>query len=101
MGLTRMPDFDVALNLPGFTIAGTSGFKPIVHDLDCHHEPHCPHFGGCNLRKKDKVHRNVWHESVGLRRVLLRFSQFRKLPPSGTRAMCLSRDEIGGKLLAR
>ncbi len=69
-----MPDFDVTLNLPGFTIARTSGFNPIVHDLDGHHEPHCPHCGGSDLRKKDKVQRSVWHESVGLRRVLLRFS---------------------------
>lgn len=69
-----MPDFDVTLNLPGFTIARTSGFNPIIHDLDGHHEAHCPHCGGCDLRKKDRVHRHVWHESVGLRRVLLRFS---------------------------
>lgn len=69
-----MPSFDVTLNLPGFTIARTSGFNPIVHDLDCHHEPCCPHCGGDDLRKKDKAHRQVWHESVGLRRVLLRFS---------------------------
>ena len=69
-----MPDFDVTLNLPGFTIARTSGFNPIIHDLDCHHAPSCPRCGGADLRKKDKVRRHVWHESVGLRRVLLRFS---------------------------
>ena len=57
-----MPDFDFTVNLPGFTIAKTSGFNPIVHDLDCHHDPHCPHCGGYDLRKKDEV-----------RRLLLRF----------------------------
>ena len=69
-----MPEFDVTLNLPGFTIAKTSGFNPIVHELDCHLKPHCPHCGGCDLRKKDKIRRSVWHESIGLRRVLLRFA---------------------------
>lgn len=69
-----MPSFDVTLNLPGFTIARTSGFNPIIHDLDCHHEPRCPHCAGQDLRRKDKAVREVWHESVGLRRVLLRFA---------------------------
>ena len=71
---TDKHDFDVTLNLPGFTIAKTSGFNPVVHDLEGHHEPHCPRCGGCDLRKKDRVRRHVWHESIGLRRVLLRFS---------------------------
>ena len=69
-----MPSFDVTLNLPGFTIAKTTGFNPIIHDLTSHHEPRCPDCGGGDLRKKDKVRRHVWHEAVGLRRVLLRFS---------------------------
>lgn len=69
-----MPAFDVTLNLPGFTIARTSGFNPIIHDLDCHQEPRCPHCAGQDLRRKDKALREVWHESVGLRRVLLRFA---------------------------
>lgn len=66
--------FDATLNLPGFTIAKTTGLDPVIHDLDCHQEPRCPHCGGCDLRKKDKAERRVWHESVGLRRVLLRFA---------------------------
>lgn len=69
-----MPSFDVTLNLPGFTIEKTSGFNPVIHDLTSHHEPHCPHCGASDLRKKDKARREVWHESIGLRRVLLRFS---------------------------
>ena len=68
-----MPSYDVTLNLPGFTIAKTSGHNPIIHDLDCHLEPRCPHCGGEDLRKKDRSARQVSHESVGLRRVLLRF----------------------------
>ena len=74
IGSTRMPSFDVTLNLPGFTIARTSGFNPIIHDLDCHEAPCCPHCGARDLRRKDKVQRQVWHESVGLCRVLLRFA---------------------------
>ena len=66
--------FDATLNLPGFTIAKTTGLDPVIHDLDCHQEPRCPHCGGDDLRKKDKAQRRVWHESVGLRRVLLRFA---------------------------
>ena len=69
-----MPSFDVTLNLPGFTIAKTSGFNPIIHELDCHLEPRCPHCAALDLRKKDKARREVWHECVGLRRVLLRFA---------------------------
>lgn len=69
-----MPSFDVTLNLPGFTIARTSGFNPIIHDLDCHREARCPHCSGQDLRRKDRTERRVWHESVGLRRVLLRFT---------------------------
>ena len=72
-----MPSFDVTLNLPGFTIEKTSGFNPIIHDLTSHHQAQCPHCGACDLRKKDKAQRRVWHESVGLRRVLLRFSVYK------------------------
>lgn len=68
-----MPSFDVTLNLPGFTIAKASGFTPVIYDLDCHQPPSCPHCRSDDLRKKDRVERQVWHESVGLRRVLLRF----------------------------
>lgn len=68
-----MPSFDVTLNLPGFTIAKASGFNPVIYDLDCHQPPSCPHCRSDDLRKKDRVERQVWHESVGLRRVLLRF----------------------------
>ena len=68
-----MPCFDVSLNLPGFTIVRTSGFNPIVYHLRCHQTPQCPHCQSCDLRKKDKVRRQVSHEGVGLRRVLLRF----------------------------
>lgn len=68
-----MPSFDVTLNLPDFTIEKSSGFNPIVHDVKCHHVPQCPHCGCRTLRTKDKILRCVWHESVGHRRVLLRF----------------------------
>ena len=68
-----MPSFDVTLNLPGFTIAKTSGLNPVVYHLNCHQEARCPHCRSDDLRKKDKAYRQVWHESVGLRRVLLRF----------------------------
>ena len=68
-----MPGFDVTLNLPDFTIEKSSGFNPIVHDVKCHHVPQCPHCGCRTLATKDKILRCVWHESVGHRRVLLRF----------------------------
>ncbi len=68
-----MPSFDLTLNLHGFTITKTSGFNPLIHDLSCHAKVSCPHCFGEDLRKKDKIARQVWHESVGLRRVLLRF----------------------------
>jgi transposase len=68
-----MPSFDITLNLPGFTIVKTSGFNPIIHELSCHAKVCCPHCSGTRLRKKDRILRKVWHESVGLRRVLLRF----------------------------
>jgi len=69
-----MPWFDITLNLPGLTIVGTSGFNPIIYDLSCHLKAVCPHCSGEDLRKKDRIIRTVSHESVGLRRVLLRFA---------------------------
>jgi transposase len=69
-----MPSFDLTLNLPGLTIVGTSGFNPIVYDLSCHSKAVCPHCSGEDLRKKDRITRMISHESVGLRRVLLRVS---------------------------
>ena len=45
IGLMRMPCIDVTPNLPGFTIAKTSGFNPLIHDLACHQEPRRPHCG--------------------------------------------------------
>ncbi len=68
-----MPSFDVKLNLPGFSIEKSSGFNPIIYDLKNPHAARCPHCGSGSLRTKDRILRLVWHESTGLRRVLLRF----------------------------
>jgi len=74
-----MPSFDVTLNLPDFSIEKSSGFNPIIYDLKSHHVARCPHCGSGSLRTKDKILRLVWHESVGLRRVLLRFCVYKYL----------------------
>ncbi len=67
-----MPCFDIILNLPRFTIEKTSGYNPIIHDVFWHGVVCCPHCRGRNLRKKDRFVRKIAHESVGLRKVLLR-----------------------------
>ena len=74
-----MPLADITLNLPDFTIAKTHGFKPIIHELICHTKASCPHCSSENLRKKDTFGREVWHENVGLRRVLLKFKSHKFL----------------------
>ena len=51
-----MPGFDLALNLHGLTITKTSGFNPLIHDLSCHHEPHCPRFRRRPRRPEDLPH---------------------------------------------
>jgi len=72
-----MPCFDIILNLPHFTIVKTSGYNPIVHDVFWHGTPRCLHCESYHLRKKDRFERVISHESVGLRKVLLRLSVYK------------------------
>ena len=72
-----MPYFDIILNLPNFTIVKTSGYNPILHDICWHGDARCPHCDSRNLRKKDRFVRVISHESVGLRKVLLRLSVYK------------------------
>lgn len=68
-----MPLFDSILNLPDFTIKKVNDSKPVIYGLECHTKPVCPHCSCEDLRKKDTFWRQVWHESIGSRRVLLKF----------------------------
>jgi len=67
-----MPEYDVTLNLPGFTIKKSSGFNPVIYDVKYHPAAKCVDCQGVRLRKKDTFERLVEHEMVGLRRVILR-----------------------------
>lgn len=67
-----MPRNNIILNLPGFTIKNANGYQPLVLDVTYHRKPRCIHCNSKKLRKKDSFMRQIHHEPVGNRRVILR-----------------------------
>jgi transposase len=72
-----VPKYHVILNLPGFTIQKVSGYQPMVFDLSYDRIPRCARCKSKSVRKKDSYIRNVHHELIGHRRVLLRFKAYK------------------------
>jgi transposase len=72
-----MPRKDIILSLPGFSIKKTSGYNPLVLDVNYRHVPRCIHCNGKKLRKKASFIRRVRHESVGYRQTVLRFKAYK------------------------
>lgn len=67
-----MPRHNVTLNLPGFTIKKTSGYNPIIYDVEYQRKSRCPYCKSKKLRLKDSFLRTFEHETIGFRRVMLR-----------------------------
>ena len=72
-----MPQKDFILNLPGFTIKKVSGYLPLILDVHYRRKARCPFCQGKQLRKKARFIRNVKHESVGDRPMILRFKAYK------------------------
>jgi transposase len=67
-----MPLKDVILNLPGFSIKKMTGFNPVLIDVHYRRRSYCVHCESKHIRKKASYTRLVKHESIGLRRTVLR-----------------------------
>lgn len=72
-----MPKYDCTLNLPGFSIAKTEGYDPLIWHVVYRRVARCPHCQGRRVRKKSGYMRSVSHETVGYRRVLLKFKAYK------------------------
>ena len=72
-----MPNCNVILNLPGFSIQKVSGYQPLLLDVSYNRLPRCARCNSKAVRKKDAYTRNVHHELIGHRRVLLRFKAYK------------------------
>lgn len=72
-----MPKKDSILNLPGFTIKKSSGFNPVIIETSYRRIVRCPHCASKKLRKKDKFIRYVKHESIGIRRTILKIEAYK------------------------
>ncbi|VVC72558.1 hypothetical protein AQULUS_16490 [Aquicella lusitana] len=72
-----MPQKDIILSLPGFTIKNVSGHNPIIIDVHYRNKPRCPACNGRNVRKKASFIRRVRHEPIGHRQTVLRFKAYK------------------------
>ncbi len=72
-----MPRKDCILNLPGFSIKKVSGYLPLILDVHYRRKARCPFCQGKYLRQKTSFIRNVKHESVGHRPMILRFKAYK------------------------
>jgi transposase len=72
-----MPRKDIILDLPGFAIKKISGINPVLVDVHYRRVPRCVHCDGKSLRKKASFIRQVRHEPIGHRQVILRFKAYK------------------------
>jgi len=72
-----VPKFNCILNLPGFSIAKTEGYDPLIWHIVYHRVARCTHCDGRHVRKKSSYIRRVAHELIGYRRVLLEFKAYK------------------------
>ncbi|HHP2589520.1 TPA: ISL3 family transposase, partial [Legionella pneumophila] len=72
-----MPNYNLILNLPGFSIVKVSGYQPLLLDLTYNRLPRCAHCTSKAVRKKSSYIRTVAHELIGHRRSLLRFKAYK------------------------
>ena len=72
-----MPNYNLILNLPGFSIQKVSGYQPLILDVNYQRLLRCPHCQSKSVRKKDAYMRQVAHELIGHRRTLLRFKAYK------------------------
>jgi transposase len=67
-----MPKTDNIINLPGFAIKKVCGINPIIYEVNYKKKVFCPYCNGKKLRYKDRFIRDINHETVGMRRTVLR-----------------------------
>jgi transposase len=72
-----MPKRNDILNLPFLTIQKISGHGAMEMDVKLDEEARCIHCRSKRLRKKDCTLRKVRHESIGLRRTLLKIKIYK------------------------
>lgn len=72
-----MPRKDCILNLPGFSIQKVTNGNPMVFELSFRRKARCTYCDHPRIRKKASFIRQVRHEPIGYRQVLLRFKAYK------------------------
>ena len=72
-----MPKRDVIVNLPGFAIKKVEGYDPVILEVNYRRKASCIYCNHKKLRKKSSFVRHVRHETVGLRRTLLKIKAYK------------------------
>ena len=72
-----MPQRDVILNLPGFTIKKAGGYNPLVLDVFYRRKARCIYCNTRKIRKKASFIRRVRHESIGHANTVLQFKAYK------------------------
>lgn len=72
-----MPNYNLILNLPGFSIVKVSGYQPLLLDVSYNRLARCGHCQSKKVRKKSSYLREVHHELIGHRRSILRFKAYK------------------------
>jgi transposase len=72
-----MPQKDLIVNLPGFTVKKVSGNNPLMMDVHYRRKARCIYCHRKKLRKKSSFIRQVRHESIGHRQMILRFKAYK------------------------
>lgn len=72
-----MPQTNITLNLPGFSIKKISGYNPLIIDVHYRRIPRCAHCQSKKVRKKSSFIRQVRHEAIGWRKTWLRFKAYK------------------------
>jgi len=72
-----MPKTNHILNLPGFTIKSISKYSPAIVEAVYHRKARCLYCGNKKLRKKDSFLREVKHQLLGIKPMVLRFKAYK------------------------
>jgi hypothetical protein len=75
--MLKMPQTNLIVNLPGFTLKKASGYNPLILELHYRKKASCIFCGHKRLRKKSSFIRTVRHESIGHRVTKLHFKAYK------------------------
>lgn len=67
-----MPRSDAIINIPGFSIQKIENGDPVIYHASYHRTRCCLYCGSKRLHRKDSWLRDILHETIGIRRTVIR-----------------------------